>query len=708
MASCSQIGISQTERLWQDLAMSNPVSSSASGPGSEQERGAVTWEPPGDAWASSQLQQFARDVERSGGPALGSYPAVLDWSLDHPGDFWGALAKWQHIDWTDEPTAVLPDASMPGAIWFAGGTLNYAQRVLANTATAGDSSGDGVAVIGRSQSRGRDETSWNELADQVARCRAGLRRLGVGRGDRVVAFAPNITETLVAFLASASLGAIWSSCAPEFGVRAVTDRWVQIEPSVLICVDGYMYGDRRIERAEQVDEIIAALPTLQHVVHVPYLDAASPASTRAGDRAGDRDGWTPLLAEHEPLEFEAVPFDHPLYVLFSSGTTGLPKPIVHGHGGITLEHVKAWSLHYDLGPSDRVMWFTTTGWMMWNFLVSGLLTGSTVVLYDGDPAAPDLLELWRVAAEEQVDVFGVSAPFLMACRKAGLRPGDEFDLSRIRHLGSTGAPLPVEGFEWVPDAVGGHIQVGSMSGGTDVCTGFVGTAPMLPIRAGEIGARMLGCNVQAFRPDGSECAPGETGELVIVSPMPSMPTGFWDDDDGARYASAYFETFSGVWHHGDWITFHDDGSCVITGRSDATLNRGGVRLGTSDFYVVVDSMPEIADSVVVHLEDSDRDAEGDGAGELILLVACAAGHSLDDGLVGRIRSALRSDLSPRHVPDVIEAVPMIPRTLSGKKLEVPIKRMLLGTPAEQAASKDSLADPEALDHIAAWIDGRTL
>lgn len=666
--------------------MSNPEPSAMSIPEPSEARGAVTWEPSPSAWSSSKLREFADDVAGSGGPVLESYREVLDWSLANPADFWGALTEWQCITWNDQPTAVLTDASMPGATWFPGGTLNYAQRALAHV----EERGDKVAVIGRSQSRARDETSWNELADQVARCRAGLRRLGVTRGDRVVAFAPNITETLVAFLATASLGAIWSSCAPEFGVRAVTDRWVQIEPTVLVTVDGYMYGDRRIERATQVDEIIDALPTLQHVVRIPYLDAGGP------------DDWTPLLADHEPLEFEAVPFDHPLYVLFSSGTTGLPKPIVHGHGGITLEHVKAWSLHYDLGPSDCLMWFTTTGWMMWNFLVSGLLTGSTIVLFDGDPAAPDLLELWRVGADEHVDVFGISAPFLMACRKAELRPGDEVDLSRVRHLGSTGAPLPVEGFEWVPEAVGDHIQVGSMSGGTDVCTGFVGTAPMLPIRAGEIGACMLGCDVQAFRPDGSQCAPGETGELVIVSPMPSMPTGFWGDDDGSRYRAAYFETFPEVWHHGDWITFHDDGSCVITGRSDATLNRGGVRLGTSDFYVVVDSMPEIADSVVIHLEDAD----GDGAGELILLVACAAGHSLDNGLVGRIRSALRSELSPRHVPDVIDAVPMIPRTLSGKKLEVPIKRMLLGMPAEQAASKDSLADPEALGYIAAWIASR--
>ncbi len=633
------------------------------------------------------MAEFAEHVAANGGPRLRSYDDVLGWSLRLPQVFWAELARWQCINWMNEPVTSLVSGSMPGTSWFPGGTLNYAQRALAHAETLNDK----VAIIGRSQSRERDEVTWTELLDQVARCRAGLRRLGVRRGDRVVAFAPNISETLVAFLATASLGATWSSCAPEFGVRAVTDRWTQIEPTVLIAVDGYMYGDRPIDRAGHVDEIVAALPTLKHVLRIPYLD---PAGT---------DGWTPLLAEYEPLEFEPVPFDHPLYVLFSSGTTGLPKPIVHGHGGITLEHVKAWSLHYDLRPGDRVMWFTTTGWMMWNFLISGLLTGSTIVLFDGDPAAPDLLELWRVTAEEGVDVCGVSAPFLMACRKEQLRPGDELDLSRVRHLGSTGAPLPVEGFEWVPEALGAHIQVGSMSGGTDVCSAFVGTAPMLPIRAGEIGARMLGCDVQAFRPDGSQCAPGETGELVIAAPMPSMPVGLWGDDSGERYASTYFETFPGVWHHGDWITFFDDGACEITGRSDATLNRGGVRLGTSDFYVVVDSMPEVADSVVVHLEDSS--GEG-GAGELILLVSCSDGGVLDGRLVAHIKRALRSELSPRHVPDVIDEVPMIPRTLSGKKLEVPIKRMLLGMPAEQAASKDSLVNPEALDHVAAWIAAR--
>mgnify|MGYP006071677677 FL=1 len=656
------------------------------------ERGTFTWRPAKDAWANSALSRFAQHVVALGGPTCADYAELLDWSLGEPGPFWAAVASWQCIRWHDEPSTSLVGGTMPDVTWFPGGTLNYAERILA----WGAEQPDVTAIIELSQSRNRREVTWAELADQVARCRAGLVERGVGHGDRVVAFSPNISETLIAFLATASLGAIWSSCAPEFGVRAVTDRWAQIEPKVLITVDGYMYGTKGIDRREHVDQIAAELPSLEHIVHIGYLRPHGDLPTHARVCS-----WGDLVADHAPLKFEAVPFDYPLYVLFSSGTTGLPKPIVHGHGGIVLEHAKAWSLHYGLQPGDRVMWFTTTGWMMWNFLISGLLTGSTIVLFDGDPAAPDLLALWRIAADEQVDVLGVSAPFIMACRKEGIRPGDLVDLSRVRHLGSTGAPLPVEGFEWIPDAVGSHIQTGSMSGGTDVCTAFVGTAPVLPIRAGEIGARMLGCAVQAFTPAGERCAPNETGELVIVAPMPSMPVSLWGDESGERYRSTYFDTYPGVWHHGDWITFFDDGACQITGRSDATLNRGGVRLGTTDFYVIVDSMPEIADSVVVHLEDK----EG-GPGELILLVAMAAGYELNDDVANRIKRALRSELSPRHVPDEIAALPAVPRTLSGKKLEVPIKRMLLGMPADKAASRDSLANPKALDHVAAWVAAR--
>ena len=651
--------------------------------------GRVVWEPAPDAWSTSRLGDFARHVADAGGPAFDAYAPMLDWSLDDPGAFWGHLATWADIPFHDPPRRHLGDATMPGAEWFPGATLNHAELALGRAAVAPDE----PALVSISQTRDRVELTWAELADRVARCRAGLVRLGVGRGDRVAAYLPCIAETTVAFLATASLGAIWSSCAPEFGVRAVVDRWSQIEPTVLLAVDGYRYGAKDVDRTDELDRIVGGLPSVEHVVTLPYLDP------------GADDGWGRLLdvdpdeAERD-LEPEPVPFDHPLYVLYSSGTTGLPKPIVHGHGGITLEHVKALALHTDLGPGSRIAWFTTTGWMMWNYLASAALVGATAVLVDGDPVSPDASMLWRLAADERLDVLGVSAGFVMACRKEGLRPGDDVDLSRLRQVGVTGAPLPAEGFEWIVDAVGDHVQVGSLSGGTDVCTGFVGPAPTLPVRAGEISTRMLGCDVRALRPDGSRCDVGETGELVIAQPMPSMPIGLWGDDDGTRYHDAYFADFPGVWRHGDWIRFTGDGGCVITGRSDATLNRGGVRLGTSDFYTVVESLPEVTDSLVVHLEDP----EG-GPGELLLLVSLADGATVDD-VTPTIRSRLRTELSPRHVPDEIVELRVVPRTLSGKKLEVPVKQMLLGTPAERAASRDSLADPTALDAVESWLATR--
>ena len=523
-----------------------------------------------------------------------------------------------------------------------------------------------------------------DLLDAVARCAAGLRRLGVARGDRVAAYAPNIPETLIAFLATASIGAIWTSCAPEFGTRSVIDRLAQLDPVVLLAVDGYRYGSKAIGRVDEVAAIRAEIPSIREVVSIPYLAEGIP----------DGIAWSDLLAEAPPgpLAFEAVPFDHPLYVLFSSGTTGLPKAIVHGHGGITLEHLKVLSLHQDLTPDDRFAWFTTTGWMMWNYLVSGLLVGATVVLFDGDPGHPDLDTLWSFAADTDLTVFGASAPFLLASRKAGLHP----ERGRLRWVGSTGAPLPPAGFRWVHDELG--VPVSSISGGTDVCTAFVGSSPLVPVRAGEISCRLLGCAVEAFGPDGTIVPDGTTGELVIVAPMPSMPVGFWGDADGARYRAAYFEDFPGVWRHGDWITFTDDGACTITGRSDATLNRGGVRLGTSDFYAVVEGFPEVADSLVVHLDQADGSADSDaeGMGALVLYVTLAPGQDLTDELRQRLAAALRSELSPRHLPDRIEAAPAIPRTLSGKKLEVPVKRVLSGTPADEAASPGSLVDPEAL------------
>ena len=640
----------------------------------------VLWSPPADIRARSRVGRYLTWLEERHGRRLDDYAEAWRWSVADPGAFWATVRERFDL-WPDAGDAALVEARMPGARWYPRARLNYAERVLAlPERRAGD-----VVVIARSQTRGPRDLTAAELRDQVARARAGLLRLGVRPGDRVAAYLPNIPETLVVFLATASLGAIWSSCAPEFGTRSVVDRFAQIEPTVIIAIDGYRYGSKAIDRTAEVDEIRAALPGLRATVSVPYLGGGVPGSV----------GWDDLLAEAGPLEFEPVAFDHPLYILYSSGTTGLPKAIVHGHGGILLEHAKALALHHDLGPDDRFFWFTTTGWMMWNYLASGLLVGSSVVLFDGDPAAPDLTTLWAMAEETGTTYFGASAPFLMACRKAGLRPGRTVDLARVRGVGSTGAPLPVDGFRWVYEAVGDDLVLGSLSGGTDLCTGFLGPCPLVPVVAGEISTRMLGAKVEAYDDDGRPVI-GRQGELVITAPMPSMPVGFWNDPDGSRYRAAYFEDFPGAWRHGDWITITERGTCVVTGRSDATLNRGGVRLGTAEFYAVVEALPEVADSLVVHLEDP-----AGGPGELLLFVALREGSDLDDGLRSRIAAALRTSLSPRHVPDRISAVPAIPRTLSGKKLEVPVKRILSGTPPDAAAARGSLADPASLDPFVA-------
>ncbi|WP_432979807.1 acetoacetate--CoA ligase [Dactylosporangium sp. CA-233914] len=638
----------------------------------------VLWEPPKDVLDHTRIGAFQRRVEAEHHRSFAGYEELWQWSVDHPADFWRAI--WDHFEVIahEPPAGSLADARMPGADWFPGARLNYAEHVL-RMPGVGD---DEPIVIAVSQTRGPITLTARELRDQVRRARAGLRRLGVGEGDRVAAYAPNIPETLVLLLATASLGAIFSSCAPEFGTRSVVDRWRQIEPKVLVAVDGYRYGDKPVDRTGEVEAIRQALPSLEHVVRIGYLDASG----------SDWDGLT--AATDEPLEFAAVPFKHPLYVLYSSGTTGLPKPIVHGHGGILLEHLKMLALHHDLGPGDRFFWFTTTGWMMWNYLVSGPAVGAAIVLVDGNPAHPDLGWLWRVAQETGATYFGTSAPFLLSCRKAGLVPKDFAKLDALRGVGSTGAPLPPEGFEWVYDAVSDNVLLASASGGTDVCTAFVGGVPLLPVRAGEIACRALGARVEAFAADGTPVI-GELGELVITAPMPSMPVGFWGDEDGSRYADAYFGTYPGVWRHGDWITIDERGACVITGRSDATLNRGGVRLGTSEFYSVVEGLDGIVDSVVVHLEDP----EG-GAGELLLFVVLSPGTTLDDALRARIARELRTALSPRHVPDRVYQVEAVPRTLSGKKLEVPVKRILTGTPVDQAAAKGALANPESLRYFA--------
>jgi len=652
----------------------------------EIETGTLLWEPPADVRATSRLGRFLDRVETSLGLELPDYDAAWQWSVDDLPGFWSAVVDEFDVRFRDPAGGVLADASMPGAHWFPGATLNYAEHLLRTT-------GDTPAIVARSQSRDDVTVSWDELRDQVARAAAGLRRLGVRRGDRVAAFAPNIPETLIAFLATASIGAVWSSCAPEFGVRSVVDRIRQIEPTVLIAVDGYRYGVKPMDRTDELAQIRAELPSLRTTVLIPYLDVEA-----AADRVPDIVTWQELTGEPAEPTFAAVPFDHPLYVLFSSGTTGLPKAIVHGHGGILVEHLKALGLHHDLGPDDRFTWFTTTGWMMWNLLVSGLAVGSPLVLFDGDPGYPDLSTLWRMAADLEVTVFGVGAPFLLNCRRAGLAPGEELDLSRIRQVGSTGSPLPPEGFSWVYDHVHRDLQVASVSGGTDVCTAFVGASPLHPVRAGEIPCRFLGAKVEAYDPGGNPVI-GERGELVITAPMPSMPVGFWNDPDGSAYRAAYFEDFPGVWCHGDWLEITSDGACIITGRSDATLNRGGVRMGTSEFYSVVDEVDGVVDSLVVHHEDP-----AGGAGELVLFVVLEEGRDLDDELRRTLASTLRSELSPRHVPDTLHAVPAVPRTISGKKMEVPVKRLLDGEPAEEVVNRGAMANPGSLDAYLDLID----
>jgi len=649
--------------------------------------GDVLWTPPADVRTTTQVGRFM-DFVGARGVALDDYDAALRWSVDDLEGFWAAIWDFFGVRAHTPYERVLSERVMPGARWFEGATLNYAEHMVGL-----DEDAARVAIVARSQSREPFEVTWGDLRDQVARARAGLQRLGVGPGDRVVAYLPNIPETLVAFLATASLGAVWATCAPEFGARAVIDRFGIVAPKVLLAVTGYGYGAKHVDRRAEVAAIRAELSSLEHVVHVPYAGGADDALPGAH-------AWADLLAEPGPLRFDPVPFDHPLCVLFSSGTTGLPKPIVHGHGGILVEGYKNLGLSWDLQPGDRLLWYSTTAWMMWNALVTSLLHRASIVMIDGNPAYPDLSMQWRLAEETRPTFMGASPALLMGCRKAGLDL-TRLDLSSIRQLGAAGSPLPAEGYAWVYEQPGPDVLLNCGSGGTDVCTGIVQGSPMQPVFAGEIAGRCLGVDTAAFDPDGNEVV-GALGELVIRAPMPSMPVGFWDDPGDERYHAAYYEDYPGVWRHGDWILFTERGSCIITGRSDATLNRGGVRMGTGEFYEVVEELDEVLDSLVVHLEDD----EG-GAGELLLFVVLRDGATLDDDLRARIGRALRGELSPRHVPDTVEAVPAIPRTLTGKKLELPVKRMLRGADQARVASRDALADPRAIDAFAAYARSRT-
>jgi acetoacetyl-CoA synthetase len=648
----------------------------------EAEVAEMLWTPDPAAARASRIAQFAgfvRDQRLAEVDEL-DYSSLHAWSVAELEGFWAAAAEFLGVRFHAAPSATLSSLAMPGAEWFPGATLNYAEHALTD---GPGRAGDDLAVVFVREDGRERLVSHGELRELVGRLRAGLLRLGVGRGDRVVALMPNCVEALAAFLAVASLGAIWSSCSPDFGTRAVRDRFAQLEPSVFLAVDGYRYGGKAFDVRDRIQALREQMPTLAGTVLLPYLDdRAELAGTVT---------WSELTAERGLLDFDAVPFDHPLWVLYSSGTTGLPKGIVQGHGGIVLEHLKTLALHHDLGPGKRFFWFTTTGWMMWNLLISGLMVGATVVMYGGSPGYPDLTTLWRLAEKHRVTYFGVSAPYIHACLKAGLRPVDEFDLSAIRALGSTGAPLSVDGFRWVADAVGKHVQICSMSGGTDVCTAFLESAPTVPVWLGELSCAALGASVAAYDARGSEVI-DEVGELVLTRPMPSMPVSLWNDPDGSRLRAAYFADFPGVWRHGDWVRKTPRGSFVIYGRSDSTLNRGGVRMGTADFYAVVEGFAEIVDCLVVDTTELGAADEG----ELLCFVVLAPGATLAD-VEPRLRQALRAELSPRHVPDRFLAVGAIPHTLNGKKCEVPVKRILAGVDPEQAVSRDALANPDSLD-----------
>jgi acetoacetyl-CoA synthetase len=642
------------------------------------------WTPSPERIEHSNMTRYLRWLRERRGLRFESYDELWRWSVTDLDAFWASIWEFFEVG-GPAPSPALAERRMPGARWFPGATLNHAELSLRRQ-------DDHPALLFGNEAGELGTIGFAELGRRVAAAAAGLRRLGVTKGDRVVAYLPNVPETVIALLAAASIGAVWSSCAPEFGVSSVVDRFAQIEPTVLLAVDRYRYNGSWHDRRDALAEIRRRLPTLSATVLVgPDRD-----DTSGRPEGGATVTWERLLAEGAGAElaFEPVAFDHPLWVLYSSGTTGLPKAIVHGHGGIALELLKSISLHLDLGPDDRFFWFTTTGWMMWNFLVGGLMTGSTVVLYDGSPGHPDMGALWRFAERARMTYLGTSAAFVLASAKAGVEPAREVDLSSLHSIGSTGSPLPPEGFAWLYEQVSRDLLVGSTSGGTDVCTSFVTSCPLLPVHAGEIQCRSLGAKVESFDDQGRPVI-GQVGELVVTEPLPSMPLFLWNDPDGERYRDSYFSTWPGVWRHGDWLEITDRGTCIISGRSDSTLNRGGVRMGTAEFYRVVEGLDEVTDSLVVDVSDPG------GEGRLLLFVVLRPGIELDDDLRGRIRAAVRADLSPRHVPDRIEAIAEVPRTLSGKKLEVPVKRVLTGTPLERAVSEGALANPKAIHEVVA-------
>lgn len=635
---------------------------------------------------------------------LPDYAALQRWSVQDVAGFWQAVWDYHGLESPTRFQAVLGDPRMPGATWFAGAQLNYAARVRGLEAS---SEAAGVPALlfrnERLQRGGRTlQIDWRRLVDDAATLAARLRALGVQRGDRVAAWLPNIPQAVVGFLACASLGAVWSLCAPDMGVATVRDRFRQIEPVVLIAGDGTVYGGRTVDRRAAVVELLGELPSVRAVVLVPYLEEAGaiggPFPFDPGAWGGSVLGWAEALAGEQRVEPEPVPFEHPLWIVYSSGTTGLPKPIVHGHGGVVLEMLKLHGLHLDLQPSaaaprswpERFFWYSSSGWVMWNLQVSALLLGTTVCIYDGHPSYPGADALWRFAEDLQLTFMGAGAAYWTGCMKAGVDAGAIVDRQRLRALGSTGSPLPPEGYEWGWQQLGRSTWWAVISGGTDLASAFLAGSPELPTVPGEMQACALGADIQAWDEQGRPLV-DEVGELVCVQPMPSMPVFFWNDPGMRRYRDSYFDVYPGVWRHGDWLKITPQGGAIVYGRSDATLNRHGHRLGTAEIYRVVEAMPEVLDSLVVDLEFLGRPSF------MPLFVVLREGAELDDDLRAAVVRRIREEVSPRFVPDAIVAVAEIPRTLTGKKQELPVKKLMLGRPAAEVVNKDACANPAAFD-----------
>ncbi len=643
--------------------------------------GDLLWQPGQDECRQTNIARYMHWLDSQGYGKYGTYDELWKWSISDISAFWESIWRFCEVRASHDYGAVLTDARMPGAKWFEGARLNYTQHLFRHATRARP------AILFRSEDESLREVSWDELSASTAALAAGLRDLGLRPGDRVAAVMPNIPETVIAFLAVTSIGAVWSACSPDFGAASMIDRFRQIEPTILLAVDGYRYKGKVFDRLDVITELCQALPTLRGTVILPKIDSNAGRGALAGSVP-----WSEMVSRPEVLQFEQVPADHPLWIVFTSGTTGLPKPIVHGHAGILLERLKSSVLHGDLRPDDTYFWYTTTSWIMWNLTVSAWLGCSTIVLFDGSPLHPDRNTLWRMAEDVEATVFGTSAAFLTACMQAGMSPMAGHNLHRVRAIGVTASPLSPEGFDWVYKQVKPDVWLSSSSGGTDVAGAFVGGCPILAVHAGEIQCRSLGVDVHAVDDQGRDLV-GEVGELVVRQPMPSMPLQFWNDPDGRRYKDSYFDVFPGVWRHGDWLKITERGSAVIYGRSDSTINRHGVRIGTSEIYRAIESVPKVLDSLVVELETSG------GASEVVLFVVLADGQALDRELTDALRTAVSSRVSPRHVPDRIEVIPEVPRTLSGKKLEIPVKRILTGTPKHLAVSSASVANPETLDHF---------